>query len=126
MGFLSRLFGGAPAVHPTSVSTAAQFEALVSDGDLPVILDVWSPTCAPCKKLVPVLTEVATRHDGRVRVIEVNAAAAEPALLRILNVRATPTLVLYDGGEEIGRVTGFRPTSWFNEMIEVEFPATQA
>jgi len=118
MGFLSRWFGS-DQVTPSAVRSSADLASLVQ-GELPVIVDVWSPTCAPCKKLAPVLTEVATRYGGRVAVAEVDASAAEPALLRSLRVQATPTVIIFRGGAEIGRVTGFRPPSWFDEMIAVE------
>ena len=122
MSFLSRLFGG-PTIDPTPIHTRKDFDEWVLGSDVPVLVDVWSPTCAPCKKLVPVMQELATKHDGRVRVAEINVAAAEPALLAALNVRATPTVLIFEGGEEFGRVKGFRPPSWFHEMIDVEFPA---
>lgn len=121
MSLLSKLFGG-PKVHPTSIATKDQFREFVLDSDVPVIVDVWSPTCAPCKKLVPVMIDIATKHEGRVRVAEINVAAAEPALVGALRVMATPTVVIFEGGEEFGRVTGYRPPSWFHEMIDVEFP----
>jgi hypothetical protein len=31
-------------------------------------------------------------------------------------------VIIFEGGKELGRVTGFRPGSWFDEMIETEFP----
>ena len=81
-----------------------------------------SPTCGPCKKLVPVLTEVATAYEGRVRVVEIDVSQAEPEVLGRLQVRATPTLIIVDEGEEVGRMTGFRPKGWFQQMIATEFP----
>jgi thiol-disulfide isomerase/thioredoxin len=122
VGFLSKLFTGRPEVLPTPISSLAEFRQTVLERDIPVIVDVWSPTCAPCKKLAPVLVEVATRYADRVGVVEINAAAAERALLNRLGVRATPTLIIYDGDEEFGRATGFRPRGWFDEMIAAEFP----
>ena len=53
--------------------------------------------------------------------VEINTDA-EPALLRSLGVRATPTLIMYEGGNEVGRMSGFRPEGWFDAMIEAEFP----
>lgn len=120
MGLFGSLFGGKPKIQPTPVRTAAQFDEVVRQSLLPVIVDVWSQTCPPCRKLWPVLVEVATRHEGRVRVVEISTDA-ERGLLQSLQVRATPTLIMFDAGEELGRTTGFRPRSWFDEMIDVEF-----
>lgn len=120
MGWLERLFGG-PSIPPTPVRSRADLDALL-DFDGPVLLDIWSPTCVPCRKLAPVMTELATRYDGRVRVAELDVSTADRQLAASLHVLATPTVVIFDKGEEFGRVQGFRPPSWFHEMLEVEFP----
>ena len=122
MGFFSSLFGTTPQVHPTAIRSLAEFQEQIVHGDRPVILDIWSPTCGPCKKLVPVMIELATKHDG-VLVAELDIHAAEPALVRMLGIQATPTVIMYDQGDEIGRARGFRPPAWFNQMIEAEFTA---
>ena len=90
-------------------------------GFLPVIVDVWSETCAPCKKLVPVLIQVATKYQGKLRVAELSTQA-EPRLLAELSVQATPMILVFDGGVEIGRMAGYRPAGWFDDMIASEFP----
>lgn len=120
MGWLDRILGR-NTVTPEPVRTADQFQALVLDSPLPVIVDVWSQSCAPCRRLVPVLADVATRYQERVRVVEISTDS-EPNLLRRLQVRATPTIILFEHGEELGRTTGFKPPNWFYEMIEAEFP----
>jgi thioredoxin-like negative regulator of GroEL len=119
MGLMD-LFRGRPKVLPREVRTLDAFRREVLESKLPVIVDVWSPSCGPCKKLVPVLINVATRHDGRVVVAEISTDA-EPALLARLGVRATPTILVFDRGTELGRMTGFRPESWFDDMISTEF-----
>lgn len=121
MGILGSLLGGRPKIAPTSVRSLDAFEEHVMQSDVPVIVDVWSDTCAPCKKLAPVLVNVATKYDGRVRVVEINTDAEE-ALLARLGVRATPTLIMFESGHEVGRTAGFRPEGWFDQMIEAEFP----
>lgn len=120
MGWLDRLLGR-DRVSMEPVRTAAQFQTIVLDSPLPVIVDVWSQSCAPCRRLVPVLEGVAARYRERVRVVEISTEA-DPALLSRLRVRATPTLILFEDGEELGRTTGFRPPNWFHEMIAAEFP----
>ncbi len=113
-----RLFGLRPTVHPEPIATLAAFRAVVA-GPLPVIVNVWSDTCPPCKRLAPVLVEVATAHAERVRVVAIHTSA-EPALLGALGIQATPTLVIFADGAEVGRMTGFRPRGWFDDMIAAE------
>lgn len=122
MGWLDRLLGGAasPQVLPERVRDSATFRRMVIESDRPVIVDVWSPSCGPCKKLEPVLIDVATRYAGKVRVVEIATVDADPMLLARLDVRSTPTLLVFDRGEELGRSTGYRPASWFDQMIEAE------
>jgi thioredoxin len=122
MGLLSKLFGGAESVHPTPVRTIGEFQELVLQSDKPVIVDMWSPTCGPCRRLGPVLTKVATKYKDRVTVIEIDTSTAQREVLAGLNIKAVPTLIMYEGGEEFTRTTGYRPPGWFDEMIAAEFP----
>jgi thioredoxin 1 len=106
-------------VIPTRIASFADFEREVLESDVPVILDVWSASCAPCRQLEPVLVEVATRYEGRVKVAEVSAQA-DARILAKLEVRATPTLIMFERGDEIGRASGYRPAAWFDDMIAAE------
>lgn len=119
MGFFERLFATAKPVLPTSVRTLSDFQREVEQSQVPVIVDVWGPSCGPCKKLEPVLIEVATKHAGKVKVVEISTDA-EPRLLGDLQVRSTPTLIIFRAGEELGRSTGYRPAAWFDDMIAAE------
>jgi thioredoxin len=121
MSLLGKLFGGRPKVTPLHIETMDEFERQVVRSELPVIVDVWSSTCAPCRQLVPVLIRVATKYDGRIRVAELSTDA-EPRLIAKLGVRATPTILVFERGQEVGRMAGFRPEGWFDDMIATEFP----
>ena len=117
------LFKSKPKIRPTSIASWETFESHVLKSDLPVIVDVWSPGCGPCNKLAPILVDIATRYDGRIKVVDVNVGGAESALVRSLRVQATPTIIVYRDGKEMGRERGFLPASWFDQMIKAEFPA---
>jgi thioredoxin 1 len=120
VGLLDRLFGAKPQVVPERVRDLATFRRVVLKSELPVLVDVWSPSCGPCKMLEPVLLDVATRYAGRVKVVEIATADSEPALLAKLEARSTPTVIVFDCGEEIGRQVGYRPAAWFDQMIAAE------
>ena len=125
MGFLNWLkrSGNQEKVIPIEL-TDANFDGLLASSELPALVDVWSPTCAPCAKLAPVMSSLAKKHAGRVQVFHVNAAEA-PRLMQRLHVSGTPTVVVMHKGREKGRVVGYRPRSWFDQMIETEFPTTE-
>ena len=120
-GWLERLFRPAKQVTPTHVEDLDDLQRLLHESDGPVLLDVWSEGCAPCRALAPVLVDIATRYEGRVRVAEANTGA-DARLLDELDVHATPTVIVFANGREFGRVVGFRPAGWFEPMIEKEFP----
>jgi thioredoxin-like negative regulator of GroEL len=119
MGLLSRIFGRRPPpVMPVHVDDAS-FAREVLGSDLPVMLDVWGPGCAPCRQLEPIVIRLAGRYSGRVKVAELNAAEAPRSAAR-LGVRGTPTVVFLKDRREVERVVGFRGEPWLEEIIETE------
>ncbi len=125
MGLLSAIFGPKHEVLPIHIAGPEDFEREVANSDQPVLLDVWSDGCVPCRQLAPVLIDIATRYEGRIKVAEVNTSAPV-ALVRRLEVHATPTVLVFRDGREIGRAVGYHPGSWFEEMIAAEFPEAGA
>ncbi len=116
MGWLTELFGGKRKVMPVSVNDG-NFQAEVFKSELPVVLDVWGPSCAPCKRLEPIVVDLATRYGGRVKFGEVNAAA-NPKLMRKLRVSGTPTLIYFRNGSELERTVGFRGSLFLSQTID--------
>lgn len=125
MGILSRLFGpAAPKVQPVHVDDAS-FVREVARSDLPVVLDVWSPGCGPCRMLEPIVMDLAAEYQGRVKVAEMNAAEAGRYTAR-LGVMGTPTVVLLRQGREVHRVVGFVGARYLREAVEAELLETSA
>jgi thioredoxin-like negative regulator of GroEL len=118
MGWLGDLFKVKAKVQPVSVNDE-NFEAEVVRSELPVMLDVWTPTCTHCHKLEPIVMDLATRYQGRVKVAEVNGAEA-PATMARLQVRGTPTVIYFREGREVERVVGFRGSLYHSEYIDNE------
>jgi thioredoxin 1 len=119
VGLISKLLGEKKKVQPVSVSDAT-FEAEVKKSALPVVLDIWGPSCGHCKRLEPIMMNLATKYEGKVKVAEMNAAAA-PFTAASLGVMGTPTVIYFKDGEEIERVVGFRGELYHDEIIQTEF-----
>jgi thioredoxin 1 len=119
MGFLDTLFGPrAPRVQPVHVDDG-NFVAEVARSPLPMVLDVWSPGCGPCAMLEPIVMDLATTYQGRVKVAEMNAGEAGRMAAR-LGVMGTPTVLFFKRGREVHRVTGFVGARYLREVVEVE------
>lgn len=82
-----------------------QFEELVLKSELLVLLDFYSDTCIPCKKLNGPLGDIEDDNEGKLKVYKVNVNYDE-ALAKKYGVTSVPTLVLIKNGTEITRNTG--------------------
>ena len=99
---------GVPA---TVVEVAdSRFEEQVLASPLPVLLDVWAPWCVPCRGMEPVIDELAASLSGRVRVAKLNLDRNPESAAR-LRISGVPTLILFKGGHEVGRMVGARGKS---------------
>jgi thioredoxin 1 len=119
MSLLKKLFGLTPKQPPLSLSDA-NFEREVLRSELPVLIDVWGPGCAPCKQLEPIIMDLTVELAGRVKVCELNAQNA-PRTLQRLGVQATPTVLYFQAGQELERVTGFRSSLFHKQTIHELF-----
>ncbi len=116
MGWLAKIFGGGDKLQPISVDDG-NFKSEILGSDVPVLLDVWGPNCAPCQKLAPIIVDIATDYSGRLKVAEMNAAAAPRTMAR-LGIRGTPTVVYFQGGREVDRVVGFKGSLYHRDIID--------
>ena len=101
-----------PAAAPVTEKPAVtellekDYEAQVLKATEPVALDFYSTDSAPCTALAPRYGAVAEKFTGKVRFFKI-APGANEALARQLNVTASPTLMFFKNGKELGeRLTG--------------------
>lgn len=86
--------------------TDKTFDSEVENSEIPVLIDVFSPMCAPCKALLPVLEDLSNEFTGKIKFVKINSAVSRE-LAGDLGVRAVPTLIFANKGEEIDRAVGY-------------------
>ena len=87
--------------------TQENFAAEVLKASTPVLVDFWAEWCGPCKMIAPVLDELASEYEGKVKIGKVNIDQQQ-GLAAEYGVRAIPTLLLFHKGEVADQMVGLR------------------
>jgi len=82
-----------------------QVYSLFQNSALPILVNFYSPTCAPCQMMHPVLEKMAQRRKGELMVVNINVTTF-PQLAAALGVQGVPTFLVIRKGTEIGRTSG--------------------
>jgi thioredoxin-like negative regulator of GroEL len=84
----------------------SNFEDEVARSPLPVLVDVSTRWCGPCRVAAPVVAELAKKHAGVLKVVEIDGDDSA-ALVARLGVRGFPTFLGFVAGEIAERRAGF-------------------
>ena len=95
----------------------SNFESEVVGASGPVVVDFSATWCGPCKKLEPVVDEIAGDYDGRLKVgkVDVDKAPGTAAKFAVMSV---PTLILFRDGQVRDQVTGLVPKRAISERVD--------
>jgi len=97
--------------------TDSNFDTEVLKSDLPVLVDFWAPWCGPCRMVGPVVEQLATELQGKLKVVKVNTDENQSIAIRY-GIRSIPTLGIFKGGKVVDSVIGAVPKQYLQEKIQ--------
>lgn len=93
------------------------FKEEVLDSEIPVLVDFWAAWCMPCRMMAPVVEDIARSWQGKVKVCKLNTDEA-PEIAAKYGIQAIPTLLIFNGGKEVGRIVGYVPKKTVEEKLQ--------
>ena len=102
--------------HPVLLNEA-NFDRHISRNQIAVLVDFWAEWCGPCKMIGPIVDEMATTFEGRVKVVKINIDQ-NPGVPRKYAVRGIPTLMMFKNGVVASTQVGAVGKAQLNQFVE--------
>ncbi|WP_206732232.1 thioredoxin TrxC [Halarcobacter mediterraneus] len=83
----------------------SNFDHVIVNSEIPVIVDFWAPWCGPCKMFAPIYNEVSQKYPLKALFIKINTEEQQNLGAKY-QIRSIPTLIIYKNGKEVKRVSG--------------------
>jgi len=100
-------------VHVTDDS----FDQEVLQSELPTVVDFWAEWCAPCKRIAPILEDMAAEYDGQLKVAKLDVDE-NPDTAGALGILSIPTLLVFKDGQPVERIVGYMPKERLMDKIK--------
>lgn len=98
------------------ILTNDNFKEEVMHSDLPVLIDFWATWCGPCRMVAPIIDQLATEYNGRIKVGKINVDE-QVNLASTYKVMSIPTIILIKNGQIIEKMIGVRSKSDLENLI---------
>ena len=98
------------------IITDANFESELNAG-LPLVVDFSATWCGPCKKIAPIIDELAVEYDGRVNVGKCDVDENSDLTTRFC-IRSVPTVLFFKNGELVDKTVGAGSKAMFQEKFD--------
>lgn len=103
-------------------TTDATFSEDVLKSEKPVLLDFWAEWCGPCKMIAPILDEIASEYQDRVKVAKINIDE-NPQTPPKFGIRGIPTLILFKNGtveaQKVGAVSKSQLAAFLDSNLDL-------
>ena len=96
--------------------TDAEFEKVVLQSTLPVVVDFWAPWCGPCRMVAPILDKIAKENDGKLVVAKVNTDENNQWAMKY-GVQGIPTMLFISNGNLVHKQVGAMPEAMLKDIL---------
>lgn len=97
--------------------TDSNFMEFIKNSDKPVLVDIFTQGCPPCKMLAPVVEKVASDYKEKIVVAKIDLDAS-PIIGNKFGVEVIPTVILFKDGEVVDKFVGFKPEQEIKKWID--------
>jgi thioredoxin 1 len=99
------------------IASEAEFDRDVLNADRPVLVDFYSDSCPPCRRLAPTIETLAREYEGRAVVAKVDVVQV-PALARRYGIQGIPAILFFVDGEPVGRMVGLKSKGAYTKVLD--------
>ena len=96
--------------------TDGNFDSEVLKSAQPVLVDFWAAWCGPCRAVSPVVEEVATGYEGKLKVVKMNVDQNNETPSRY-GIRGIPTLLIFKDGKIAEQIVGYVPKETIDQTV---------